>query len=242
MSRELTVPGFLLALVLVGSGAMLYQFAMRPELRDINKPHQNSRRVDDRVSQLLDQFVYTASENNLVTNVFKGDSLVVNPRRVGLFNVRNVNEITVSNARYDVYFHRGEEIALNPFSSIQGALSFQGSDDDPDSISLPAEFGVITRQVVNNLVQNIYHDKSLDMVISSRKVYVDNKDRVPVYLDANFTNRQTGSRIFCKKAIWNKKEERFRIPGVYVLMQQGEQKRGHGISLDLDFTIRSLRL
>ena len=241
MSRGLTIPGFLLALVLVGSGTMLYQFAMRPELHDIDRPHQNSRRVDDRVSQLLDQFVFTESENNLVINVFKGDSLVVNPRRVGLFNVKNVNEITVSNARYDVYFHRGEEIALNPFSTIQGALSFQDSDD-PNSISLPAEFGVITRQVVNNLVQNIYHDKSLDMVISSRKVYVDNKDRAPVYLDANFTNRHTGSRIFCKKAIWNKKEERFRIPGVYVLMQQGEQKRGHGISLDLDFTIRPLRL
>jgi len=240
MFKASFVPGVLLALVLFGSGAMLYRFAVHPAVQDVEGQRHNSHKVRDRVMQLLDQFIYTAYENNLVTNVIKGDSLVVNPRRVGLFNVKNVNEITVSNARYDVYFHRGEEIALNPFSTIQGALSFQDSDDDPDSISLPAEFGVITRQVVNDLEQNIYHDKSLDMVISSRKVYVDNKDRVPVYLDTSFTDRHTGSRIFCKKAIWNKKEERFRIPGVYVLMQKGEQKRGHGISLDLDFIVRPL--
>jgi len=240
MFKTSLLPKVFLVLLLVGNGVVLYQFTANPAVQDMDSPRPDSRQVQDRVMQLLHQFVYTTQENNLVTNVIEGDSLVVNPRRVGFFNVKNVNEVTLSTARHDVYLSRGGAIGLNPFQTVQGALSFQDGDDNAGSLSLPERYGVITRQVIDGLEQNIYHDESLDMVISSRKVFIDNKGKRPVYLNTSFTDRRTGSRLLCKKAIWEKKEERFRIPGAYILVREGRQERGHGISLDLDFVIKTL--
>ena len=88
------MPELLSATLLVSSIIILYCFATYPAVREVESPEHKPRETEDRVKPILRQFSYTTYESNEVSNVVEADSLIVNPRRVGFFNVKNINEIT----------------------------------------------------------------------------------------------------------------------------------------------------
>jgi hypothetical protein len=196
------------------------------------------QQTDRRVMPILSSFTYNVYESDELVNVLEAEDLNVNPRRMLFFNIKNVNELTLTNARFHVYLREGKPSHTDPFSVTESALSVsEGDEDDRD---WPKQFGLITRQVVRGLVQNIYQDQILVMVVKADTVYIDEETDDTEYLNTSLTDVRSDRAILCKKAIWDKKEKAFKIPGPYLLSESGQQKRGNAIKVDYDFTVETL--
>jgi hypothetical protein len=154
------------------------------------------------------------------------------------FNVKNVNELTLTDARFDVYLREGKPANTDPFSVMESSLTVQ--EGDKDERDWPKQFGLITRQVVKDLVQNIYQDQILVMVVKADTAYIDGETDGTEYLNTSLADARSNRTILCKKAIWDKKENVFKIPGPYLLSDSGQQKRGNAIKVDYEFIVETL--
>jgi len=195
------------------------------------------RQTDPRVMPILSSFTYNVYDSDELVNVLEAEDLNVNPRRMLFFNVKNVNELTLTDARFDVYLRDGKPADTDPFSVIESSLSVQ--EDDKEGRDWPKQFGLITRQVVEGLVQNIYQDHILVMVVKADTVYIGEETDNTEYLNTSLKDVRSKRTILCKKAIWDKKENVFKIPGPYLLSESGQQKRGNAIKVDYDFTVET---
>jgi len=196
------------------------------------------QQTDPRVMPILSSFTYNVYDGDELVNVLETEDLNVNPRRMLFFNVKNLNELTLTDARFDVYLRDGRPTDTDPFSVMESSLSVQG--DDKDGSDWPIQFGLITRQVARGLVQNIYQDHILVMVVKAGTVYIDEETDDTEYLNTSLTDVRTKRAILCKKAIWDKKENVFKIPGPYLLSESGQRKRGNAIKVDYDFIVETL--
>jgi hypothetical protein len=196
------------------------------------------QQTDRRVMPILSSFTYNVYDGDELVNVLEAEELNVNPRRMLFFNVKNVNELTLTDARFDVYLREGKPANTDPFSVMESSLSV--SEDDKDGQNWPRQFGLITRQVVNGLVQNIYQDEHLVMFVEADTVYIDAETNDTEYLNTSLTDIRSNRTILCKKAIWDKKENVFKIPGPYLLSDSGQHKRGNAIKVDYDFIVETL--
>jgi hypothetical protein len=196
------------------------------------------QQTDRRVMPILSSFTYNVYDGDELVNVLEAEELNVNPRRMLFFNVKNVNELTLTDARFDVYLREGKPANTDPFSVMESSLSV--SEDDKDGQNWPRQFGLITRQVVNGLVQNIYQDEHLVMFVEADTVYIDAETNDTEYLNTSLTDIRSNRTILCKKAIWDKKENVFKIPGPYLLSDSGQQKRGNAIKVDYEFIVETL--
>ncbi|MEA2079431.1 MAG: hypothetical protein U9P00_06155 [Pseudomonadota bacterium] len=194
--------------------------------------------ADRRVMPILSSFTYNVYDGGELINVLEAEDLNVNPRRMLFFNVKNVNELTLTDARFDVYLREGTPAATDPFSVMESYLTVQ--EGDKDGRDWPKQFGLITRQVVKGLVQNIYQDQILVMVVKADTVYIDGGTDDTEYLNTSLTDTRSNRTILCKKAIWDKKENVFKIPGPYLLSESGQQKRGNAIKVGYDFIVETL--
>jgi hypothetical protein len=196
------------------------------------------QQTDRRVIPILSSFTYNVYDGDELVNVLEAEDLNVNPRRMLFFNVKNVNELTLTDARFDVYLHEGKPADTDPFSVMESSLSVQ--EGDKDGRDWPKQFGLITRQVVKGLVQNIYQDQILVMVVKADTVYIDEDTDDTEYLNTSLTDARSNRTILCKKTIWDKKENVFKIPGPYLLSESGQQKRGNAIKVNYDFIVETL--
>lgn len=196
------------------------------------------QQTDRRAMPILSSFTYSVYESDELVNIVEAEDLNVNPRRMLFFNIKNVNELTLTNARFDVYLVEGKPAETDPFSVIKSSLSV--SEGDEDRQDWPKQFGLITRQVVRGLVQNIYQDADLIMVVKADTVYIDAETDGTEYLNTSLTDVRSNRTILCKKAIWDKKENVFTIPGPYLLSEPGLQKHGNAIKVNYDFIVETL--
>lgn len=196
------------------------------------------QKTDRRVIPILTSFTYNVYDGDELVNALEAEDLNVNPRRMLFFNIKNVNEMTLTDARFDVYLREGKPSDTDLFSVMESSVSVQ--EDDKDGQDWPKQFGLITRQVVKGLVQNIYQDQILVMVVKADTIYMDRDTDDTEYLNTSLTDARSSRTILCKKAIWDKKENVFKIPGPYLLLESGQQKRGNAIKVNYDFTIETL--
>ena len=65
------------------------------------------QQTDRRVMPILSSFTYNVYDGDELVNVLEAEELTVNPRRMLFFNVKNVNDLTLTDARFDVYLREG---------------------------------------------------------------------------------------------------------------------------------------
>lgn len=206
------------------------------------EPLPDTRNTNSRLEHIsiLENFTYRSYNNDLLVKILEADELLVTPRRVFVFNVNNVNEFTMHNARFNVYLHGNSESDMNPFSLLETSLASNTEQGGHTELSLPKEFGHITRAVIVNLIQNIYSDNVLKAVITARRAHFNKQDGKPEYLAVTLFDTKSANKIICKKALWNKDKNRFEIPGPYMLVSANNLERGRDIAVNLDFAIETM--
>ena len=160
------------------------------------------------------------------------DEVYVRPRRMMFFNMRNVNEVYLRNARVKLFL-RGDEPPeadlldlnderLTPGGNLRGA----------------GTYGRITRTVVDGVLANIYADKHLKVIVRARQGSREVTQSMPelIWVTLSGPVRQIAAR----RVVWDKVKREFRIPGKYRLRTAKGIQEGQSVRANLDLELSPL--
>ncbi|MFC1867213.1 hypothetical protein ACFL0H_03660 [Thermodesulfobacteriota bacterium] len=167
----------------------------------------------------------------------KADEFKVTHRKFFIFNIRPFNEVSLTNARVELYLH--PEMPEMTKTSSSGASMLL-----PDLINMFTPdlkgLGVITRGVINDLIIKIYRSDRLCSELQAREAHIDIKRKEIELIEARIQNISSREQITSRSITWSDKEKSFTIPGLYLFETFTGSASGKGVKLDLDFLLSPL--
>lgn len=188
-----------------------------------------------RTLRLLEDFQMTSQDERGISHAISGDAAVVKPRRFFVFNMKSINEMHIANGKVDLYLHTDVDVEKDLLSV--DPTFFAPDSDGPGFASLPKHFGAVTRLVVDDLVARIYEDGQLKVTAVANAGYLRSKQKQPELMWTTLSNPGKTRRVVTKKAIWDKQEKVFRIPGNYKLYTKDGTVQANGAKVDLDLEV-----
>ncbi|CAN2043856.1 DUF4403 family protein [Candidatus Magnetomoraceae bacterium gMMP-1] len=176
-------------------------------------------------------FIASKYEKNGLISRIKADELKLNPRKIFIFNIKSINELTLNNAEIDIYFYENTHSDIKEFSFSDNVLPLQNYKASLKSM------GFITRGVINNLVLNIYRGDNIYFFIKAETAYINIKKSTIKLIRAIIKNISLNKLIKSKIIIWNNRKKIFKIPGDYIMLSPMEKIRGKKIEINLNFDL-----
>ncbi|MDH5561646.1 MAG: hypothetical protein OEY59_12425, partial [Deltaproteobacteria bacterium] len=151
-------------------------------------------------------------QNNRKLSEVTAESLVVQPRKFALFNIRNVNELKIENVLLNDYFYPGEDYRFQ--SSLNGlaqeiAEIKQNPKNKEKDIFLNG-VGYISMTVINRFHWNIFFQGAKKIELVARKVVFKGRD--VQFFDAQIRLIKRNRTIESKMVKLDLKRKLFLIP------------------------------
>jgi len=182
--------------------------------------------------------VYSAQNEYGVVHALQADQLLIKPRKFRLFNIRNVNEAVLNNARFETRFY-ADTTSEQPLFDYAAVLPV-GDDEGGSSHRSRSGFGLVTRLVANRVKFDIFRSEQKSMTLTAALGLLEKKKREAEFLNATLSDMRSARRISSRKIIWDAKNSVFVIPGAYILHSAAKDVAGESIKVDMDFTIKPL--
>lgn len=182
---------------------------------------------------------FTASTykgNRLITKI-EADEFKVNPRRFFVFNIKPLNEATLTNVRLEIHIYMGMSSKADLFSFGEGVLPLMNGGKKFAVNGM----GLITRGVIKGLILKIYRADSLSIVVKASRGYIDFKKKETKMQGVSLEDVVSGRLIKSSSVIWDDTEKAFKVPGEYIAMTPEGRARGRGIKVDLNFVVTPLK-
>ena len=183
--------------------------------------------------------VYSAQNERGVVYALQADQLLIKPRKFRLFNIRNVNEAVLDNARFETRFYADTTSEQRLFD-YEAVLPVGDDDSDSDRHRSRSGYGLVTRLVANRVKFDIFRSEQKSMTLTAALGLLENKKREAEFLNATLRDMRSARRISSRKIIWDAKNSVFVIPGSYVLHSPAKDVVGESIKVDMDFIIKPL--
>ncbi len=182
--------------------------------------------------------VYSAQNEHGVVHALQADQLLIKPRKFRLFNIRNVNEAVLNNARFETRFYADTTSEQHLFD--YEAVLPVGDDEGDSRYRSRSGYGLVTRLVANRVKFDIFHSEQKSMTLTAALGLLENKKREAEFLNATLRDMRSARRISSRKIIWDAKNSVFVIPGSYVLHSPAKNVAGESIKVDMGFRIEPL--
>jgi len=112
-------------------------------------------------------FKITDVKDGVLQSVISADALKINKRRFFIFQFKPVTECTVDHLVIEIYADDDTDV----FETIGHGLLANASN--PFKSRQAADFGLITRGVVNHLILSIFRDEQLGLIIEADRAVID---------------------------------------------------------------------
>ncbi|GMQ87571.1 MAG: hypothetical protein BMS9Abin08_0775 [Gammaproteobacteria bacterium] len=182
--------------------------------------------------------VYSAQNERGVVHALQADQLLIKPRKFSLFNIRNVNEAVLNNARFETRFYADTTSEQRLFD--YEAVLPVGDDEGDSRHRSRSGYGLVTRLVANRVKFDIFRSEQKSMTLTAALGLLENKKRKAEFLNATLRDMRSARRISSRKIIWDAENRVFVVPGAYILHLAAKNVAGESIKVDMDFTIKPL--
>lgn len=170
---------------------------------------------------------------------FKADEFKINPRAYGVFLIQPIKEATLTNAFIEVYLSAQDdsmqEVDLFPSSLATSAIS--AADTEEQKKLLVRRIGFVTRLMVQKVRFSIYKDEELTITFTADQALTDLKNGETVLRGFQIEHKASRKIISARTAIWDAKENVFKIPSEYIAVTPKGKAKGYGIKVNLDFKV-----
>ncbi|MBI5058094.1 MAG: hypothetical protein HZB61_15900 [Nitrospirae bacterium] len=165
----------------------------------------------------------------------EADGFKVNPRRFYVFNVKSINEVTITNARIELYVYEKEQTPEVDLISLSESILPHSNTGGSSK-----EFGRITRGMINKMSIEVYKNGKISMSARAGQGVIDFRKRVTKMKDVSIEDASTQKVIKSNAVIWDNKEKVFIIPGDYIAITPKGSAKGNGLKIDLNFNMRRI--
>ena len=205
--------------------------------------HKRSRVVSDQICSAC-PFVFKGISCYIVEKrrkvyFFKADEFKINPRAYGVFLIQPVKEVSLTNAFIEVYLSAQDdsmqEVDLFPSSMLTSAIS--ASDTEEQKTLLVRSIGLVTRLVVRKVHFSIYKNEELTITFTADQVLTNLKNGETAFRGFQIEHKASRKIISARTAIWDAKENVFKIPSEYIAVTPKGKAKGYLITVNLDFKI-----
>ena len=189
------------------------------------------------------QFLYPLTVRGLNVNIFQGNNVIrikaddfeVSPRKFFIFNVKQLNEITLNNVtvEFNKYQNQPADVNVDNIRQIFLPLADGGLSSPEALIHGTVNTGLITRGVFKNLVLEIYRKRSVALKIIAERACAEIKESKIKFHDAVLENMETKEIVRSKLIILKTTDDHFYIPGQYVKLSPSGVIRGKGLQIRL---------
>lgn len=188
--------------------------------------------------QMIDFISRSYSTEGRVARVVAADDLVIRPRNYGVFNIKSLNEVVLTNVRIEEHLYDDKLDAQSGIGLERDILGVVGNEGMRSGSN--KEFGLITRVVINKFELAKFIDKRQTILLKAEQASMGKKKHQVVFNQATLEQLATGKRLISEKLIWDKNQDAFLIPGSYTLQTPERQTQGHNVWMNLDFNMQPL--
>ena len=225
----------LVSMVTFSFGLLSWELIPKKEPADIVSIREKSSIYPIRL-QGISNSIY---DNNRIIAKMEADEFKVNPRKFFVFNVKSLNEITITNVKLEIYYNNDNKNSSNvdliPLSQLQFSEFKEGN-------RAKNGMGLITRGIVKGLSLRVYKANQLSLVVKAKEAHINFRNREMRMKNASIEEVISKRLIESKSIIWDNEQKLFDIPGEYIIVTSREKAKGKGIKVGIDFELNPLAL
>jgi hypothetical protein len=237
--RSYIIKFFLILVSCLASGALIWSLVQKKEA---HKP----------VESIEDGIIYPLSIKGISSSTYdnngrllmqiKADEIKVNPRRFFVFNIKSINEVTITNIKAAFYFYedKPKSDSDKPQLDIDLLNLYEGVMHQKKGNAVPKELGRITRGVIKGFTLEIYKKGKLFVIVKANEGEIDFRKKTVEMKNAHLEEVISKKIIKSNFAVWDNKEKVFKIPGEYIATTPKGSAKANGLRVDLNFVVEKL--
>ncbi|OGW50638.1 MAG: hypothetical protein A2Z50_03325 [Nitrospirae bacterium RBG_19FT_COMBO_42_15] len=239
MTRSFIIKVFLILISCLASGALIWSLVQK---KGTLKPAEG---IKEGISYPLSIKGISSSSydsNGRLLMQIKADEIKVNPRRFFVFNIKSINEVTITNVKAAFYFYEDKtQTDVNkPQTDVDLLKLYEGVIHQKKGDAVPKEFGRITRGVINGFTLEIYRREKLSVIVKANEGEIDFRKKIVEMKDVHLEEVLSKKIIKSNFAVWDNKEKFFKIPGEYIAATPKGSAKAQGLKVDLNFKVEKL--
>lgn len=161
----------------------------------------------------------------------QAETLAVAPRKMGSFRIKSVNELVLRDVDFLLDLDVPPDLSADDSGGQAGQMSF-GLKTLVDTKGM----GRITRVVVEGLRLDLRKSGENHLEVTAAGGVFDLKLRELRMNDTVLAGVQ-GQRLVSALVVWDEAAKIFRVPGAYLITDKGEERRGEGALVDMEFNV-----
>lgn len=176
-------------------------------------------------------------QQGILTNKISADQIFVRSKKMGLFRIRNINELVIKKLAIEqiVYIEQKKESG-DILAALQECLPGLKSSQTSSS-----PFGRIAAITIDGFsLKSSTCDGHILLTCRAREGKVNNKSTQLELSHIILRSPSSGRVISAQKGQWNQNRQRFEIAGEYLAQSPLGRTKGHGISVDLHYQLGKL--
>jgi len=189
-----------------------------------------SEDVDTSNPLWIQGYIARRFDGDKILAMLNADQLKVSLRNYYIFNIKSVNELTLTNVKLETHCYPDmsekykKTVSFLPNESI---LSFS------NNLIPIKKTGFITRGVIKEFTWKIFNADNPCLTVKARKAYLDLEKNDLELRNVIIENSLSKKLIVSRSASWREKEKVFKIPGTYLAITPEGTSRGNRIKLYL---------
>jgi len=190
------------------------------------------------ITQAMNSSLY--EKGQLVERV-SAARILVRSRRFGLFRLRNINEMVITDLSFDFCVDKNEKNSKSNYSIFSSIKN--GFQDTADNVHHSSPFGHITSVAIDGFTF-ISRKSASHIYLECRAKHGKMKQKSSrlELQDCVLFQPSRKRRIVARKVDWNEEAQRFEILGQYHIIGPSETISGAGLAIDLYFHHVDLKL
>ncbi len=239
MTRSFIIKILLILVLCLASGALIWSLVQK------KGAHKPAERMEDGISYPLSIKGISSSSydsNGRLLMQIKADEIKVKPRRFFVFNIKSINEVTITNVKAAFYFYedKTKSDVNKPQTDVDLLNLYEGVIHQKKGDAVPKEFGRITRGVIKGFTLEIYRKEKLSVIVKANEGEIDFRKKMVEMKDVHLEEVLSKKIIKSNFAVWDNKEKFFKIPGEYIAATPKGSAKARGLKIDMDFKVEKL--
>lgn len=184
-----------------------------------------------------DKIESSTYQQGILTNKISADQIFVRSKKMGLFRIRNINELIIKNLNIEQIIHiEQKEQTGDILAALQECLPCLKSSQSSSS-----PFGRIAAVTIKGFrLKSSTTDGRILLACRARDGKLNNKSTQLELSHIVLRSPGSGRIISATKGQWNQNRHRFEIEGEYLAQSPRGRTKGRGISVDLHYQLGKL--
>lgn len=162
-------------------------------------------------------------------------TLAVAPRKMGAFRIKSVNELVLREVTFLLDLDAPPELGAEENLDQAGQFSL-GLKNLVDIKGM----GRITQVVVDGLRLDLRKSGESHLEVTAKGGLFDLKQK-SLRMDEATLKGDQGKVLVSSLVVWDEADKIFRIPGSYILTDNGREIRGEGVLVDMEFNVMPMK-